>query len=272
MQRRELIKMGAGALVAAELLPRQSQAAGPAPAAKAAAAEAWSFIAVNDLHFHDAACTPWFEKTVAAMKQSAPEATFCLLGGDLADEAKPAQFAGALDAFKKLGIPLYSTPGNHDYATDTDRTTYDTLLPGQTNQVFTHRGWQFVGLDTSEGTKWGDTHIQPGTFEWLDANLLKLDKSAPTVIWTHFPLGTGVAHRPLNADALLEKLSVLNIRAAYSGHWHAFTEKTWHDAVFTTDRCCSRFRDNHDGTKEKGWFVCTVSGDKIDRRFVQVPV
>jgi len=277
MQRREMIKLGDSALMTTELLA--GHAASPAdettptttPTTVAEpGGEPWTFIAVNDLHFHDAACAPWFEKTVAAIKASAPDAAFCLLGGDLADEGKWEQLKGAHDAFKGLGIPLYSTPGNHDYVTDTDRTLYDRLLPGHTNQFFTHRNWQFVGLDTTEGTKWGETHIQPPTFEWLQANLPKLDKTRPTVIWTHFPLGADVPHRPLNARVLLELLAPLSIRAAFSGHWHAFTEKPWQQAVFTTDRCCSRFRDNHDGSKEKGWFVCTVHGNNLERRSVAV--
>lgn len=271
MQRRDILKIGAGALVAAELSSGLALADKPDNGPDRADGEVWSFIAVNDLHFHDAACGPWFERAVAAIKQSAPNAAFCLLGGDLADEGKAFQVSGALEAFKKLEVPLYSTPGNHDYATDTDRAAYDEALPGHANQSFLHRGWQFVGLDTTQGMRWDKTNIQQETFDWLDANLAHLDKSVPTVVWTHFPLGPGAHHRPLNADALLDKLAILNIRAIYSGHWHAFTEATWRGAACSTDRCCSRYRENHDGSKEKGWFVCTIRGDKIERRFAPVP-
>ena len=46
----------------------------------------FTFIAVNDLHFSDAACRPWFDKVVADMKRSAPKAEFCLLGSARVDE------------------------------------------------------------------------------------------------------------------------------------------------------------------------------------------
>lgn len=270
MQRRELLRLGlhagAGALLTAGLWPGRLRAAD-----NGKGDGAWKFIAVNDLHCHDAACGPWFEKIVAAMKQSAPDADFCLIGGDLADEGKADQFASVRDAFKTLGLPLYTTPGNPDHVADDDRKAYDQFWPGQTNQVFTHRGWQVVGLDSSDGTHYEKTHVHPETLKWLDDNLPKLDRARPTIIFTHFPMGDGVHYRPLNADDLLARLVDFNVQAVFSGHWHGYTEKPWHNATLTTDRCCSRFRNNHDGTKEKGWFVCTARDGQVSRRFVEIP-
>jgi hypothetical protein len=40
--------------------------------------------------------------------------------------------------------------------------------------------------------------------------------------------------------------------------------------VLTTNRCCAISRDNHDGTKEKGYFLCTASAGSIQREFVEV--
>lgn len=169
-------------------------------------------------------------------------------------------------------MPLYAVPGNHDYLADDDRKAYDELFPGQLNQVLEHRGWQFIGLDTTQGTIYEKTNIQQATFDWLETNLPKLDKKKPTIIWTHFPLGAGVTYRPQNADALLAKFDGFNLRAAFCGHWHGYSEKTWHDAVLLTDRCCARVRGNADGSPKKGWFVCTVEKQKITRRFVELEV
>ncbi|BCM89620.1 3',5'-cyclic adenosine monophosphate phosphodiesterase CpdA [Abditibacteriota bacterium] len=231
----------------------------------------WRFISVNDLHYSEAACRPWFDKVVAAMKASAPDAEFCLLGGDLTDAGQPEQMANIRESFQGLGIPLYATPGNHDHLTDTDRSAYEKCFPGHTNQFFKHRGWQIIGLDTSDGTRYQNTKIHPETFAWMDEYLPKLDRTKPTIVWTHFPLGSGVNYRPLNADDLLNRLLDFNVQAAFSGHWHGFTEKSWRNGLFTTDKCCSRVRDNHDGTKEKGWFVCTVRDGRVSREFVEIP-
>jgi hypothetical protein len=40
-------------------------------------------------------------------------------------------------------------------------------------------------------------------------------------------------------------------------------------SIITTDRCCARVRKNHDGSPEKGWFVCQAVNGEIKRRFVE---
>ena len=105
---------------------------------------------------------------------------------------------------------------------------------------------------------------------WVDDNLRKLDKNRPLVIFTHFPLGPTVRYRPLNTDDLLERFKPYNLQAVLSGHWHGFTERHVGSATFTTNKCCSLKRGNHDGTKEKGYFVCNAADGKITRRFVEI--
>jgi hypothetical protein len=161
-------------------------------------------------------------------------------------------------------------PGNHDYLTNQDRSAYDTLFPNRSNYLFEHRGWQFVGLDTTQGTAWEKTKIQPATLRWADDNLRKLDHERPTVLFTHFPLGHEVRYRPENADALLDRFRKFNLQAVFNGHFHGFTEKEFEHAKVTTNRCCALKRGNHDKTTEKGYFVCTARNGAVERRFVEV--
>ena len=270
MKRREFVQWGAGALLAAGLWPGRLQAV-ESTKTEAANEGSWRFIAVNDLHVVEAACRPWFDAVVAAMKRETPDAAFCLANGDLADSGLATQLTDACEAFAALSVPVYATPGNHDYAAGDNRSAYEKIYPGHINQSFEHRGWQFVGLDSSQGTRFENVEIQPATFEWLDTHLPQLDQKKPTVIFTHFPMGAGVKYRPLNADALLERFLDFNLQAVLSGHWHGASEKSWHNATLTTDRCCSRVRNNHDGSKQKGWFVCEVKAGRLSRRFVEIP-
>ncbi len=263
LTRRDALRIGTAGLLATGLRPRSLLAQATN------AADEFTFIAVNDLHYSDADCRPWFDQVVAQMKRSAPKAEFCLLGGDLADSGRTMQLLGIRDAFAKLKMPVHAIVGNHDYLTNDDRSAYERIFPGQINYRFEHRGWQLLGLDTSEGTKSTETVIADATLHWLDDTLPQLDRRKPTIILTHFPLGHLVPARPINADALLQRFAGLNVRAIFSGHFHGFTERHFGDAVLTTDRCCSRIRGNHDGTTEKGWFVCTAAGGEVSRRFVQ---
>ena len=256
-----MLRLGAAGLVTLGLWPRRLFGKD--------AGDEFTFIAVNDLHSSGVACRPWFDEVVAQMKRSAPKAEFCLLGGDLADTGSAEQLTGIRDAFAKLEIPIHAVVGNHDYRTSDDRAAYEQIFPRQINYSFEHRGWQLIGLDTTEGTKSKETLISETTLHWLDENLPKLDHSKPTIVLTHFPLGAFVAARPVNADALVRRLGDLNLQAIFSGHFHGFTERYFGKAVLTTDRCCSRIRANHDGTPEKGWFVCQAAGGQVSRRFVE---
>jgi len=209
---------------------------------------------------------------VRQMKAHPEKIDFALVCGDLADQGKPAQHGAMRDLLKTLGMPHYTVVGNHDYAEgDMSRQSYDAAFPKQINYTFEHQGWQFIGLDTSEGTHYQDTHVGAHTLRFLDETLPKLDKARPTVVFTHFPMGPDTKMRPLNMDAVLERLKPFNVRAGFSGHFHGFTERDVNGVPLTTDRCCAFSRENHDGTKEKGYFLCEARDGKITRRFVEVP-
>ena len=262
--RREWLRLSAGTLLALGLWP------GRLRADDLKGTGDFSFLIVNDLHFFDDECWPWFQEAVAAMKAGAPNAELCLLCGDLADAGRPDQHLGIRDAFEKLNVPVYSTIGNHDYFDPNDRRSYEETFKNQINYIFEHDGWQFVGIDSTESNAWQDTKILPDTFKWLDENLPKLDQRKPTIVFTHFPLGADVPMRPLNADNLLDRFLGFHLGAVFCGHFHGYTERPFGKAVITTDRCCSRVRANHDGSKEKGWFLCRANAaGQVTREFIE---
>lgn len=262
--RRDFLRTGVAGLLAAGLWPGALRAAG------AGSPEDFTFIAVNDLHFQSERCGPWFERVVRQMKATTPAPAFCLMSGDWAEHGTKAEMGAARDAVRGLGVPVYGVIGNHDYGADESRADYDALFPGAINYRFEAGGWQWLALDSSEGRKAKGTTIQPHTLAWLDEQLRKLDRKKPTVIFTHFPLGPLTPSRPVNADALLERLTDFNLQAVFSGHFHGYTERILGPVTLTTDRCCAISRANHDGTPEKGYFLCEAKGGQISRTFVEV--
>ena len=231
---------------------------------------AFSFLVVNDFHSFDKNCQPWFEKVAKQMAGHEEKPVLLAIAGDLSDDGKAEQITAVKEIFASLKLPIYVVPGNHDYTPKQERTAYDDLYPNRLNYTFDHGGWQFVALDTTEGTKASGTTIAASTLKWLDDNLLKLDKKKPLVIVTHFPLADGVKMRPKNAEDLLKRFLEFNLRAVYSGHFHGFTEKKSGETVLTTNKCCSFSKGNHDGTKEKGYFLVTAREGKLERKFVEV--
>jgi 3',5'-cyclic AMP phosphodiesterase CpdA len=261
--RRELMTWSASALLAANLWPGRL-------AAQDKAAKPFDFIIVNDLHTVDADCGKWLEKVVASMKAQDAKPQFCFIAGDLTDDGTAPQYAIVNDVFKTLGLPIYTVPGNHDYtAKEQQRTAYEEARPKSINYMFDHGGWQVVALDSTDGTK-ANVAIKQPTFDYLDAALPKLDKSKPTLLVTHFPMGPKVKMRPTNADDLLDRFKPFNLSAVFGGHYHAYTATTLRDIPIKTNRCCSLKRNNHDGSKEKGYFLCAAKDGKVTPTFVEV--
>lgn len=264
LDRRAWLRLSASGLLALGLWP------GCARRGDNGRGGSFSFAVLNDAHFQSAKCGPWFEKISASLRSHPARPEFCLMVGDLADHGTKAELGAMKDVLRSFGMESHAVIGNHDHLSNTDRSAWDALFPKSLNYSFQHRGWQFIGLDSSEGTKFEKTRISPETLGWVDEHARRLDVSAPTVLFTHFPLGNPVPSRPVNADDLLERFKAFNLVSVYNGHFHGFTERKSGQTVLTTNRCCAISRDNHDGTKEKGYFICTADQGRITREFVEI--
>jgi 3',5'-cyclic AMP phosphodiesterase CpdA len=262
--RREWLRHSAAATLAFGLWPGCARFGGNGHG------EDFNFIQINDTHFSSPKCPEFFARVTASVRALTPRPELCLVVGDLAEKGTREELGPMRDVLRRLGMPFHAVIGNHDYGAQSSRTVWDEVFPKSLNYHFLHRGWNFVGLDSSEGLKYDKTAIQSHTLRWVDDNVKKLDGRQPTVLFTHFPLGPNTTYRPLNADDLLERFQDLNVVAVFNGHFHGFTERTVRNTVFTTNKCCSIARGNHDKTTEKGYFLCRARSGRIEREFVQV--
>jgi len=257
-----MMGLSASALLAADLWPGRLFAA-------EVKTEPFDCFIINDLHVVDGDCGKWLERVVASMKAQKAKPEFCFIAGDLADDGVAAQYAIVNDVFKTLGIPIYTIPGNHDYTKAQKRDQYEAARPGSLNYVFDHKGWQVVALDSTDGTKAKCAILKP-TLDYVDRTLPKLDRSKPTLLITHFPQGPKVTNRSTNADALLDRFKPYNLSAVFGGHYHASTSTQVRNIPIKTNKCCSLKRSNHDGSKEKGYFLCSATEGRITPTFVEV--
>ena len=226
------------------------------------------FVVINDLHHADAACDPWMEALFRQVAKT-ERANFCFGLGDFADAGQRESIV-TIDLLAKLsGLPFYVTPGNHDLELSPVDGWFAEVFPGRRNYTFTKNGWQFVVVDTTEGMKYDDVIISPKTLAWLEEKVPTLDQRAPTVLATHFPLASEVEFCPLNADQLLQRLTGLNLRGIFSGHFHGRTSNFRGGVELVTNTCVSRVRHNRDGTNVKGYWVCDgAPTGEITRQFV----
>ena len=262
ISRRRLLRRSAGSLLAAGLWP------GVLGAADTVAADPFHFVVLNDLHYQDERCFTWHEGIVKQIKAHKEKIDFCLLVGDLMQDGTAVQLEPVRALYRKLDMPLHVVIGNHDWQSEKDRKPYDTIFAGATNYSFEHRTWQFVGLDSTDGPS-GKASVPPATLKWLDAAVPKLDRKKPLAVFTHFPLGPWIPRRSKNADELLERFKDYNLQSVFNGHFHASTERRLGNVMLTTNRCCSFCRANHDGSREKGYFLCQAKDGKITRAFVE---
>jgi calcineurin-like phosphoesterase family protein len=261
LTRRDLLHASAGSLLAAGLWPG-------ALAAADRATEEFHFAVVNDTHYRDHKCNEWMARLFMQIKGHKEKVAFCLLVGDVSHNGKPMQLGAMRSHAKLLGQPVYPVIGNHDYIPPNEGSPYKKVFPGQINYHFEFGGWQFIGLDSTQGASPSGTTILPDTFTWLKGRLGKLDKNKPMVLFTHFPLGPGVKRRPRNANDLLDHFRPFNLRAVFNGHRHQLTEKRVNDVPITTNHCCSSWCPNHDGSLDKGYFLCHARNGQITRTVV----
>jgi hypothetical protein len=175
-------------------------------------------------------------------------------------------------SFEKLETPLHAVPGNHDCDLEKSPRLFSEIFPDNLNYHFAHAGWQFVGLDSTDGNAWGRTTIHEPVFSFLDETLPKLDPTKPTVVFTHFPLVADVRPdlSPVNGADVLKRFEHFNLRGVFTGHYHARTERQFHDAFVVTNACCSRVQKNHDGTIPEGYQLCTAHADgHLEREFIE---
>jgi hypothetical protein len=232
-------------------------------------AEDFSFLVVNDLHYFDSHCGPWFERAIRQLKATPQPVDFCLLVGDLSENGKADQLGPVREIFGTLGVPVHVVIGNHDYRGPADRKAFEELFPRSLNYRFEHNSWQFLALDSSHGQR-VQVSVQAPALQWLDDTLPALDRRRPTIVFTHFPLGPWVPYRITNADAVLDRFKEFNLRAVFNGHFHGFTERLVRRTSLTTNRCCSLHKANHDGSKEKGYFLCKAAEGRVRRTFFEV--
>ncbi len=262
--RRRMLALSAGSLLSAGLWPG-ALSVGAEPAGD------FHFLVVNDIHNQDEACSRWLEGIVKQMKGHAEKPAFCLVVGDLSENGTPEQLEPVRGVLRGLGMPVHVVIGNHDYRADDDRSAYHRFFPDAMNYTFTHAGWQFVALDSTEGQR-AYVEVPRATLTWLDEMLPRLDKKRPTILFTHMPLGPWVVYRAKNAEAVLERFKEFNLKAVFNGHFHSSTERQVGAVTLTTNRCCAFRKKNHDGTKEKGYFLCRAKDGKVERRFVEAKV
>lgn len=192
IERREFLKLaGIGSVVfASSLMGMNGLGHAAAPAQ-----DDFFFVQMSDTHwgFNNPVVNPeagtTLQKAVAAVNALARQPDFIIFTGDLTHTTDDEQvrrkrlgeFREIVGALKAKNVRFI--PGEHDAGLDNGK-AYQEFF-GETHYAFEHKGVHFIVLDnvSSPGSTIGDSQLQ-----WFAAELDKIDKKAPLVIFTHRPL------------------------------------------------------------------------------------
>lgn len=161
---------------------------------RAAGYEEFFFVQLSDSHWgYSGPANPEADTTlrraVDAVNALEVQPDFIVFTGDLThttdDSAerrrRMAEFRGIAAGLKVKDLRFM--PGEHDASLDSGLAFRE--LFGETHYSFNHKGVHFIAIDnvSDPGTNVGEAQLQ-----WLKADLAKLAKSTPIVVFTHRPL------------------------------------------------------------------------------------
>ncbi len=260
ISRREFLKCGAVGLAAAALGGCGSGAGGPG-------AHEFGFLVVNDMHYRGAQDAGYFEAAFDWMRVNRSY-DFVLVAGDLSENGTAAQMTDVRTMLGRLGAPWYAVPGNHDYLTGPDVWT-GVFGTEALNFGFEHRGWTFLGLDSTWGGSVSKVTLPADRLDWIKAAVTGIPAARPIAAFTHFPLAPEVMHTLVNGTEVLAAFAGRNLKNVFSGHYHGLSTAVVGGVTLTTDRCLSPWKENYDGSFEKGFFQCYASPTRVRYEFVR---
>ena len=195
IDRRQFMQLaGLGGVVYASGLAGCANLGGAATVGTAPTSEFY-FVQLSDIHwgFQGPPVNPdargTLGKAVAAVNTLAEPPDFIMFTGDLTHTTEDGaerrrrmtEFREQIAALKVPTVRLM--PGEHDAALDRGEAFREFF--GPTHYTFEHRGVHFVVLDnvSDPAARIGDEQL-----EWLRADLERVAKEAPVVVFTHRPL------------------------------------------------------------------------------------
>ncbi len=179
------------------------------------------------------------ELAIDSILQSHADADFCLLTGDLADAGSDAAYAALADTLRRLPMPAYLLPGNHDSRAALRRQFPQLPAAGDFMQaVIDSPTGRFLLLDTVEaGAPWGSYCAERR--EWLARQLAVAGDLPLYIAMHHPPLALGIpsmdqfALRDAEAFWAVIAPHRAHIRHLFFGHLHRPIGGSWRGLPFS---------------------------------------
>lgn len=204
-------------------------------------------IHLSDLHLGPAGATIFgsrpderLDAAVDSILRDHADAAFCLLTGDLADSGSPAAYALLARILRRLPMPCYLLPGNHDDRAELCRqfTNLGRDAAGFVQTAIETPVGRFLLLDTLESGRPGGEYC-PARRAWLAGQLAASGSQPIWLAMHHPPLAVGIPSMdqyalrdPAAFWSILEPYRQ-RIRHLFIGHLHRPLGGSWHGIPFS---------------------------------------
>ena len=200
-----------------------------APARAAAAYDEFFFVQLSDSHWGfsgpaNPQADSTLRKAVASVNELTTQPDFIVFTGDLTHSTDDSmerrrrmlEFRSIVAELKVKDVRFM--PGEHDASLDSGA-VYKEIF-GETHYSFAHKGVHFCVLDnvSDPGANIGEEQLR-----WLKADLSKLPKSTPIVVFTHrplFDLAPAWDWATRDGDKVIELLKLYSNVTVFYGHIH----------------------------------------------------
>jgi len=201
--------------------------------------EAWNFIVLGDCRpaCFGAPIPPIYSKMLEEFNLIYPDLV-CFTGDSVLIGNDPKQsragFENFLKANRKLQVPLYTVPGNHDYNNAVNIKLYHQLVNPRPYYSINHKDAHFIFLNTEIPGEVAS--IQGKQLEWLRKDLAKTAKNQVIFVFMHRAMFSALNPNfsPLlkdnfcnktNRDLLAALFSRYKVRAVFCAHEHLLDQK-----------------------------------------------
>ncbi len=208
--------------------------------------EMLKFVVMSDLHLVGHGAVSMTLDTAARLEQAVDcindryaDADFCIIAGDLTDEAEMAAYERLKAIARGIAIPTCITLGNHD-----DRATFLAVLgqewadeTGKVNHVIDAKGYRVIVLDRSEPGL-VDGVLTPARMDWLRVRLAEA-ADRPVIVVLHH--NANALHIEADSLKLLDDAPFIaalkthrDVRQVIAGHVHLTPTALYHGIPITT--------------------------------------
>jgi len=190
---------------------------------------------ISDLHFgrEDPAIAEALLKDLHAFQPS-----LVIVSGDLTQRASKVQFAAAAEFLKRVHLPLFIVPGNHDIPLYNvlrrffmPLKHYKKYISPDVGPVFNDGKIAVIGINTARSMAIKNGRISKKQIRLLSESISTIEKSIFTIVVTHHPLITPHARRMqkfvIRSNMALDALDESGVDLLLSGHKH----KTYHGDI-----------------------------------------